>query len=84
MECVFLGVGLKPSLCGQGLGRTLMEIVKQQCEKKYPGKKIVLEVRSFNERAIKCYRRAGFSVVDTYSKDTTLGYGEFLRMEFNY
>lgn len=24
VECVFLGVGLKPSLCGQGLGRTLI------------------------------------------------------------
>lgn len=81
-ECVFIGIGLKPSLCGQGLGKVLMEIVKEQCKKIYTDKKIALEVRSFNERAIKCYKSAGFNVVDTYRKDTPLGYGEFVRMEF--
>jgi len=81
-ECVFIGIGLKPSLCGQGLGKVLMEIVKEQCKKIYTDKKIDLEVRSFNERAIKCYKSAGFNVVDTYRKDTPLGYGEFVRMEF--
>lgn len=79
---VLIGVGLKPSLCGQGLGSTIMEVVKQQCSKRYPNKKIVLEVRSFNERAIKCYKRAGFNIVDHYMKDTPLGYGEFVKMEF--
>lgn len=83
-EYVFIGVGLKPSLCGQGLGSILLEKAKQQCKRRYPGKRIALEVRSFNERAIKCYRRTGFDVVDTYRKDTPLGYGEFIRMEFIY
>ena len=83
-EYILIGIGLKPSLCGQGLGNALMEIVKRQCKKIYPNKKIVLQVRSFNERAIKCYKRAGFNVVDTYKKDTPMGYGEFVRMEFTY
>lgn len=83
-DYVLIGVGLKPTLCGQGLGSTVMEIVKQQCKKIYGDKKIVLEVRSFNERAIKCYAKAGFKVVDTYAKDTPIGYGEFVRMEFIY
>lgn len=83
-DYILIGIGLKLSLCGQGLGNTLMEIVKQQCKKVYPGKKVILEVRSFNERAIKCYKRAGFKVEDTYKKDTPLGYSEFVRMEFNY
>lgn len=84
-DYIFIGVGLKPSLCGQGLGNALMELVKQQCKKVHPNKKkIALEVRSFNERAIKCYKSAGFNVADTYRKDTPIGYGEFVRMEFTY
>lgn len=81
-EHVSIGIGLKPSLCGQGLGSTIMEIIKQQCAAKYGGKKIILEVRSFNERAIRCYKKAGFNVSDIYKKDTPLGFGEFVKMEF--
>lgn len=81
-ECVLIGVGLKPSLCGQGLGNILMEMLKQQCRELYPSKKIALEVRCFNERAINCYKRAGFKVKEIYKKDTPIGYGEFIRMEF--
>lgn len=78
----WIGVGLKPSLCGQGLGSTLMEIVKQQCAKLYPGQIIALEVRSFNKRAIKCYHKAGFRITEVYQKETPLGQGEFIRMEY--
>lgn len=83
-EYILIGIGLKPSLCGRGLGNTLMELVKTQCRKLYPNKNIVLEVRSFNERAIRCYKRAGFKITDTYIKDTPIGTGEFFRMEFIY
>lgn len=84
IEYVLIGVGVKPSLCGQGLGNTLMEIAKQQCNKLYPSKTITLEVRSFNDRAIKCYKRAGFIVKEIYKRDSPIGYGEFIRMEFSY
>ena len=80
-ECVLIGIGLKPSLCGHGLGNTIIELVKQQCKKRYGSKKIILEVRSFNERAIKCYKKAGFNIEDTYKKDSPMGSGEFTRME---
>lgn len=83
-EYVLIGIGLKPTLCGQGLGNTLMELLKQKCKELYPSKKITLEVRSFNERAIKCYKRAGFKIKETYKKDTPIGYGEFIRMEFSF
>lgn len=82
-EYILIGIGLKPSLCGQGLGSNLMELLIQKCRKLYPNKKIVLEVRSFNERAIKCYKRVGFKIKKTYKKDTPIGYGQFIRMEFN-
>lgn len=59
-----------------------MDIVKQQCKKKYASKKILLEVRSFNKRAIKCYKKAGFDIIDTYKNDSPLGFGEFVKMAF--
>ena len=34
-ECIFILFGLKLSLCGQGLGKVLMEIVKEQCKKNF-------------------------------------------------
>ncbi|WAG69539.1 GNAT family N-acetyltransferase [Clostridium sp. CF011] len=83
-DYVLIGVGLKPSLCGQGFGDNFMELLKNECKSRYGNKKIILEVRSFNERAIKCYNKAGFKTVDTYSKDTLIGYGEFVKMEFSY
>lgn len=81
-DYVLVGLGLKPSICGQGLGYSLMELLKQECKKRYGSKKIALEVRSFNKRAIKCYRKAEFKIVDTYNKNTLVGYDEFIKMEF--
>ena len=81
-ESILIGVGLKPSLCGQGLGKVLMEIVKNECNTLYPNKKIELEVRSFNKRAITCYKNAGFKEKEIYSKNTPIGYGEFIKMEY--
>ncbi|MGG7056979.1 GNAT family N-acetyltransferase [Clostridium nigeriense] len=81
---VLVGVGIKPSLCGQKLGSTVMEILKQKCRELYPSKEIILEVRSFNVRAIKCYEKAGFMVKEVYKKTTPIGTGEFIKMIFNY
>lgn len=81
-DYVLLGFGLKPSLCGQGFGDNFMELLKNECNRRYGNKKIILEVRSFNERAIKCYKKAGFKIVDLYNKDTLIGYDEFVKMEY--
>ncbi len=45
---------------------------------------IVLEVRTFNERVINCYKKIGFSIVDHYMKDTLLGYREFVKIKYIY
>ncbi|SFC17877.1 GNAT family N-acetyltransferase [Clostridium uliginosum] len=83
-DFVLIGLGLKPSLCGQGLGNNIMALLKSECKRKYGNKKIVLEVRSFNQRAIKCYKKAGFKTIDIYNKDTLIGSDEFIKMEFSY
>jgi ribosomal protein S18 acetylase RimI-like enzyme len=84
IQYVVFGIGLKPSLCGQGLGNTLMEIAKQQCATQYPNRRIALEVRSFNKRAIECYKKAAFTVKEIYKKETPLGSDEFVRMKYSY
>ena len=81
-DFVLVGLGLKPSLCGQGLGNILMKLLKNECKKRYGSKKIALEVRSFNKRAIKCYERSGFKITDVYQKDTLIGSDEFIMMEY--
>ena len=59
-----------------------MELLKNECKKRYGSKNIALEVRSFNKRAIKCYERAGFEITNVYQKDTLIGSGEFVKMEY--
>lgn len=81
---VLAGVGLEPSVCGHGHGNELMKLLKEECLKRYKGRKIVLEVRSFNKRALKCYEKAGFKAVDSYEKNTLTGPSKFIRMEYNY
>lgn len=78
----FIGVGLKPSLCGKGYGKLVMDKLIKECKKRYPDMTIALEVRSFNKRALKCYLNVGFVVKDKYSKDTLAGADEFYYMEY--
>ncbi|GKX67289.1 GNAT family N-acetyltransferase [Inconstantimicrobium mannanitabidum] len=80
-DFVTVGLGLKPSLCGLGFGYVFMQLIKNECEKR-EYQKIILEVRSFNKRAIKCYKQAGFKDVDVYNKNTLTGECEFVKMEF--
>ena len=77
-----VGLGLKSSSSGQGLDNILMELLKSECKKRYGSKKIVVEVRSFNKRAIRCYERAGFEITDIYQKDILISSDEFIKMEY--
>lgn len=83
-DCITIGLGLKPSLCGCGLGNNLMKLLKRECRKRYNNKKIILEVRSFNKRAIQCYKNAEFKTVGIVNKETLIGNDEFIEMEFSY
>lgn len=81
-EYVMIGIGLKPICCGKGLGSIVMDLLKKECFNRYKDKKIVLEVRSFNTRAIKCYEKAGFKRIDTLIRNTPTGEDEFIKMEY--
>ncbi|HOA89802.1 MAG TPA: GNAT family protein [Propioniciclava tarda] len=57
---LLLGVGMDPALTGSGLGREFMEAVLADVTARFAGQRIEAEVRPFNERALRCYRSAGF------------------------
>ena len=60
---LFLGIGLAPKYCGKGLGSAILENSIEDAKNRYPGSKITLQVRSWNERARKCYEKAGFKFI---------------------
>lgn len=57
-----IGLGLHPSLCGLGLGNKFLLNILNCDELK--NKTIELEVRKFNKRAINCYKKVGFEIID--------------------
>lgn len=58
-----------PELRGQGLGQKLMVLLEQYAREKLGASRLVLRVRNFNEKAIGCYAKCGFSV---FSRDGSL------------
>ena len=80
-DCILVSLALNPSLCGKSLGNELMNAIKNQSKIKYPDiTKIILEVRSFNRRAIKCYLKNGFKIESIYIKNTLTGKDIFFKM----
>jgi RimJ/RimL family protein N-acetyltransferase len=78
---VDVGIGLRPDLCGRGLGAQAMALLEEEALRRRGPGLLRLEVRSFNERAIRCYEKAGWSHVKVFQGITALGPGEFARME---
>lgn len=78
---VFFGIGVHPQACGKGYGREMTDTMYAVSQALFPGKPLYLEVRTWNERAIRCYRHAGF-VIDggVICQKTNAGDGEFYRM----
>ncbi len=59
-EKVYIGIGVAPQFCGQGSGNVYLNKTVIEAQKRYPDKEIWVQVRSWNERAIKCYLKSGF------------------------
>ncbi len=56
---IFIGIGVHPDFCDKGIGRRILQMITDLC----PGKRLYLIVRTWNQRAIRCYERAGFRIV---------------------
>ena len=78
---VFIGIGVKPALCSKGYGHRILHETYRISKALYSEKPLYLEVRTWNERAIRCYQKAGFEIVgDPFEQRSGSGVGIFYRM----
>ncbi|MBO1624500.1 GNAT family N-acetyltransferase [Bacillus arachidis] len=80
IHTVDIGLGMKPSITGNGLGADFVQAGLVFCKGKYKPRYITLSVAKFNERAIKVYKKAGFDGVGTFIQRTNGSQFEFLKM----
>ncbi len=83
-ESLEIGLGMKPGLTGRGMGLDYLNAGINFAISKYNPKKITLSVATFNKRAIKVYKRAGFAIVKTFMQDINGNRLEFLKMEYDW
>jgi aminoglycoside 6'-N-acetyltransferase/ribosomal-protein-alanine N-acetyltransferase len=81
-DAVFFGLGLRPDQTGRGLGLEFVKRGLRFARRRYGSKRLVLDVASFNQRAITVYKRAGFEVVGSHRRSLgRRGAIEFIDME---
>jgi ribosomal-protein-alanine N-acetyltransferase len=76
------GLGLRPDLTGQGIGRSFVEEGLAFAQKRFAPARFRLSVAEFNERrAITVYERAGFVRTRSFKQETNGGRFPFVEME---
>lgn len=81
-DSIEIGLGMKPNLTGIGLGESFLNSTLLFIHSLYPSiNKFTLKVATFNERAIKVYKRCGFKEKQKIMMDTNGSIYEFLEME---
>lgn len=78
---ITIGLGIRPDICGYGYGTKVMSILIEECRKIDTNSIISLKVRSFNKRAINCYKKFGFQEKTKYKTYSLAGEEEFIKME---
>ena len=64
-DTVFFGIGIKPNYCSKGIGKVITKMALIESQNRFPNKPVILEVRTWNKRAVNCYKSQGFEVVET-------------------
>lgn len=78
-----LGLGLHPDLVDKGLGSPFVALLVQEVKQRTPHNEIDLEVLTWNIRAQRTYRNAGFTITDTYIRMTPSGLAAFHCMVYS-
>ncbi|WP_311200308.1 GNAT family protein [Oceanobacillus sojae] len=79
-----IGFGMRPDLTGKGNGKKCLMEVINFIQSEFKPERITLSVATFNQRAIKLYRKIGFKDVATFMQDTNGDTFESLKMEYKY
>ena len=77
---VDVGLGMRPDLTGKGLGEEFVASGLEFANETYSPPAFRLTVATFNRRAIRVYRRAGFQPVETFGATKPDGNREWLLM----
>lgn len=78
---VELGLGLRPDLCGRGLGEGFTRVGLDLVRRLHGSVRITLAVAAFNARAITVYERCGFVETGRHVRHTAGDDWEFVDME---
>lgn len=81
-DTVFFGIGIKPNYCSKGIGKVITKMALIESQNRFPNKPVVLEVRTWNKRAVNCYKSQGFEIVEIKEQQTYIGFGEFYMMRY--
>ena len=65
-----------PEVRDRGMGQKVLELLEAYARDRLKAKRLVLRVRTFNERAIACYRKSGFA--EFYREGTLVLMGKTL------
>ncbi|GAA5416097.1 hypothetical protein Pryu01_01129 [Paraliobacillus ryukyuensis] len=79
---VEIGLGMRPDLTGIGLGADFLAQCLAFIQTTFSPERITLAVATFNQRAIKTYRKIGFVDRETFMQATNGDTYEFVRMEY--
>jgi [ribosomal protein S18]-alanine N-acetyltransferase len=77
-----IGLGVRPDLTGKGVGFKFLKSGIEFVRTEFKPKKLTLSVATFNQRAIKVYRKIGFKEIKTFMQATNGSKFEFIKMEY--
>ncbi|MCG8347536.1 MAG: GNAT family N-acetyltransferase [Chloroflexales bacterium] len=80
VDTVEIGLGLRPDLTGQGIGRSFVVAGLAFAQKQFAPALFRLAVATFNERAIQVYSALGFQRGRIFLQNTNGGEFEFVEM----
>ncbi|WP_396954437.1 GNAT family N-acetyltransferase [Niallia sp.] len=83
-DTIDIGLGLRPDLTGQGIGYIFLTNGLKFLMEQFSPSFITLAIATFNIRAIKVYRKAGFKETTTFKQLTNGGEFEFMNMIYTH